>query len=135
MNSTSQTIHSSKTMSIRHLITNSNKKKNVETNLIYDDFIDNLDIYSDEVRLNQIMLNLVSNAVKFTNNGFIIISCLFIEETNDIIIAVKGTGVWFNNGWFFGVFSCCDKGLMLLIYCLLAEGFMSVIVEGSNCLR
>ena len=39
----------------------------------FDDIIEHLEIQSDEFRLNQIMLNLISNAVKFTNNGNIII--------------------------------------------------------------
>ena len=38
------------------------------------------------------MLNLISNAVKFTKYGFILISCLYDEEKKEIIISVRDTG-------------------------------------------
>jgi signal transduction histidine kinase len=76
---------------------NENKKNNIKTFLKYDDFIDYLDVYSDEVRLNQIMLNLISNAVKFTKHGFISISCIYYDERKQILISVEDTGSGIKN--------------------------------------
>ena len=81
-----------KTKETWFIILEENKKNRVDTVINFDEIIDYLDIYSDEVRLNQIMLNLISNAVKFTNNGYIKVSCKFSYEKNDIIISVEDTG-------------------------------------------
>jgi len=59
-------------------------------------------IKSDPVRITQILLNLISNAVKFTNEGHIVISAeirQMTEQTNDVTAAyeveymIKDTGI------------------------------------------
>lgn len=53
-------------------------------------------IYLDEIRLRQILFNLVGNSVKFTNNGFIKITVEPISISNlklDFIISVQDTGI------------------------------------------
>ena len=53
-------------------------------------------VLCDEVRLNQIMHNLVSNAVKFTSQGNITISATVEHETDDLVkiaFSVKDTGI------------------------------------------
>jgi len=53
-------------------------------------------LIGDPVRLHQIILNLVSNAVKFTNNGKIIVSARLLNEDEDnvtIEFSVKDTGI------------------------------------------
>jgi signal transduction histidine kinase/CheY-like chemotaxis protein len=53
-------------------------------------------IKGDDVRLNQVLNNLISNAVKFTRNGNVTIEVQLVktgEETVDIYFAVKDTGI------------------------------------------
>jgi PAS domain S-box-containing protein len=50
----------------------------------------------DEVRFNQVLINLISNAVKFTEKGNIFVRLKKIDETNDNIklkISVEDTGI------------------------------------------
>lgn len=53
-------------------------------------------LIGDPVRLNQILINLISNAVKFTNSGAIDVTCSLQKEsrgTSWVKISVKDTGV------------------------------------------
>jgi PAS domain S-box-containing protein len=50
----------------------------------------NCTIYCDEIRLKQVLLNLIGNALKFTNTGFIKTSYKFDNET--IVFSVQDTG-------------------------------------------
>jgi signal transduction histidine kinase/ActR/RegA family two-component response regulator len=53
-------------------------------------------VLGDSVRLNQILINLISNAIKFTENGNIFISVICAEDNADNILldfSVKDTGI------------------------------------------
>jgi PAS domain S-box-containing protein len=55
-----------------------------------------LDLIGDPLRINQILTNLISNAVKFTEIGEIVLSVKMIKFTNDNIMlefSVKDTGI------------------------------------------
>ncbi len=71
------------------------KEKGLRLNLHFDvDLPDNL--VGDPYRLNQILYNLVGNAIKFTDKGDVNIKCKLLQNTHDIcnvIISVKDTGI------------------------------------------
>ena len=78
-----------------HLFDIKSQEKNILLINEYDASIPEI-VIGDPVRLHQIILNLVSNAVKFTIQGKIIVSVKLVEETdNDVIIefAVSDTGI------------------------------------------
>lgn len=50
-------------------------------------------VYADKLRLNQILLNLVSNAAKFTHEGSITVRALLDDEPNLMRISVTDTGI------------------------------------------
>ena len=51
-------------------------------------------IYADRLRFNQILLNLVSNAVKFTEEGSVTIKAELLDESPDkMLISVIDTGI------------------------------------------
>jgi len=73
-------------------------QKGIKINLHFDDRINNL-VIGDDMRLSQIITNLVSNAVKFTSEGEITISVNLIEiikKTQTLEIRIKDTGIGIN---------------------------------------
>ena len=78
-----------------HLFDTKIQEKNLLLVKEYDQKIPHL-LLGDSVRLNQIILNLVSNAVKFTSKGKITVNVRLLnedEETAYIEIAVTDTGI------------------------------------------
>jgi len=78
-----------------HVFDIKSQEKNVKLLKEYDLSIPEV-VVGDPVRLHQIILNLVSNAVKFTSKGKIIVSVKLVEENDkDVIIefAVSDTGI------------------------------------------
>jgi len=71
---------------------NENKVNKVFPKLIIKEGIENIRVISDENRLKQIILNFVSNAYKFTLNGFIKIKAKLRYEDNSVEISVKDSG-------------------------------------------
>ncbi|MCF6169006.1 PAS domain-containing hybrid sensor histidine kinase/response regulator [Lutibacter sp.] len=49
-------------------------------------------IFTDKTKLNKILSNLLENALKFTNKGFIEFG-YYLENNNDIVIYIKDTGI------------------------------------------
>jgi len=50
-------------------------------------------VLGDDSRINQILINLAGNAIKFTEEGGILISCHYNTEKSEAVISVKDTGV------------------------------------------
>ncbi len=71
------------------------KEKNLEVNYTIEENLNKI-LLGDPVRLNQVLINLISNAVKFTHNGSISIRCSEAKEhrgTSWVKIEVVDTGV------------------------------------------
>lgn len=71
------------------------KEKNLALHYTIDESLNKI-LLGDPVRLNQILINLISNAVKFTHTGAIYITCELEKEQKGIChvkISVKDTGV------------------------------------------
>ncbi len=69
----------------------SNKRKEVKFMLDKEDKGQRLMVTADQYRVEQIINNLVSNAIKFTNCGFIELG-YSLKGTNNIVFSVKDTG-------------------------------------------
>ena len=78
-----------------HLFETKIQEKNLELVKEYDDRIPDV-LLGDPVRLHQIILNLVSNAVKFTTQGKIIVKTSLLSEDNEKVsvkFSVIDTGI------------------------------------------
>ena len=78
-----------------HVFETKIQERNLQLIKIYDDKIPMV-LVGDPVRLHQIILNLVSNAVKFTTEGTITVSVKMLNEDEDnanIEFAVSDTGI------------------------------------------
>ncbi|CAN5378785.1 hypothetical protein BH10BAC1_BH10BAC1_06600 [soil metagenome] len=78
-----------------HLFETKIQEKNLKLVKEYDERIPEV-LVGDAVRLHQIILNLVSNAVKFTNEGVIIVRVKLLEEDDQkatIEFSVSDTGI------------------------------------------
>lgn len=71
------------------------KSKNIKLMLSYDSEIPSL-IVGDETRLSQILINLISNAIKFTTEGYIelrVVEKSRSDQRSTIAFSVKDTGI------------------------------------------
>jgi PAS domain S-box-containing protein len=78
-----------------HLFETKTQEKNLKLIKVYDDKIPEV-LVGDPVRLHQIILNLVSNAVKFTIKGKITVGVRLVHEDEDTVnieFSVKDTGI------------------------------------------
>ena len=78
-----------------HLFETKIQEKNLELVKIYDKNIPEV-LIGDPVRLHQVILNLVSNAVKFTSEGKITVSVRVLSEDSDSVtieFAISDTGI------------------------------------------
>jgi PAS domain S-box-containing protein len=78
-----------------HLFETKIQEKNIKLVIEYDNSIPKV-LLGDPVRLHQIILNLVSNALKFTNKGYITVTVKLVTEDDEsakIYFAVSDTGI------------------------------------------
>jgi K+-sensing histidine kinase KdpD len=69
------------------------KMEKINSELFIDEALEDVLIFTDEQRFKQILLNLLSNSVKFTNIGEIKISAEIYKEKSMIIVSVSDTGI------------------------------------------
>ncbi|MFZ4769178.1 MAG: response regulator [Ferruginibacter sp.] len=77
------------------------------TNSICDSTLSNV-LMGDPYRLNQILINLVSNAIKFTQKGFVEIGCEVISDlpkSQKVKITVKDTGIGMEDSFAKNIFN------------------------------
>jgi two-component system sensor histidine kinase VicK len=82
---------------ILNAINDTKRNQQIKKNVIllyqqHDEGI-NYTIQADKGRLNQVMSNLISNAIKFTEEGSIIITSKKEENENKVIVSVKDSGI------------------------------------------
>lgn len=78
-----------------HLFDTKIQEKNLELTLDYDIQIPDV-LLGDAIRLHQIILNLVSNAVKFTNEGKIMVIVKMLDNYEDHVVvefSIEDTGI------------------------------------------
>ncbi len=78
-------------MLIKRKETNQNKRIELKINI--EETILKTRIITDKLRLEQVLTNLISNAIKFTNQGYIEIGCSKTQDINMLQFYVKDTGV------------------------------------------
>ena len=92
---------------IRSLFLVRANEKNLSFQLNIDEALPEY-LFGDEHRINQIIINLVSNAVKFTKKGGIALSCTY--ESGIAVIRVKDTGIGIPKQKQKSVFSAFKQG-------------------------
>ncbi len=72
------------------------KAKKIAIDLVCTDFPDDIDIFSDEIKLSQVFKNLISNSLKFTHEGSVSFELTILKrdlKNTTISFAVKDTGI------------------------------------------
>ncbi|KAF2753706.1 putative histidine kinase HHK1p [Pseudovirgaria hyperparasitica] len=73
-----------------------NEERGLKTRVLLDDRLKDIFVLADGIRLHQVLMNLLSNAYKFTTEGAVTVSASVISETNDtvdITCSVADTGI------------------------------------------
>ncbi|HOL47829.1 MAG TPA: PAS domain S-box protein [bacterium] len=83
------------------------EEKKIDLQLIIDDNVPD-NIFLDELRLNQIIVNLVSNAIKFTEKGYVKIHCN--REDNNLVISISDTGIGISSDKISKIFKPFEQG-------------------------
>jgi PAS domain S-box-containing protein len=78
------------------IMTFNSAEKNITPIILPSYILKNYLLLGDELRLQQILVNLVSNAIKFTHKGYVLVSIELIKKTDNRIhlrFAVEDTGI------------------------------------------
>jgi len=68
------------------------EKKDIEMIFNIADFFDTCSVYTDRVKFEQIFINLINNAIKYTNKGHVIVDCK--QVSNEMLVfSVSDSGV------------------------------------------
>lgn len=84
------------------------QKNNLTFKMDIDPRLERDHIFSDEPRIRQIILNIVSNAIKFTHSGSITVTAYTLEDTPEsdkIYVEIKDTGIGIDDSELENIFS------------------------------
>ncbi len=101
--------------SVMNDVVNMTMKKAIDKGLVYDLKVSEAvpsGLLGDEIRIRQIMLNLINNAIKYTHEGKVSIDVSFDEEPSMLVICVADTGIGIKNedlGKLFGSFQRLEE--------------------------
>lgn len=70
--------------------------KDIDLKFEFDDKLYNVNFYSDYEKLKIILMNIINNAVKFTEKGFVKVSANLIEDSESVLFKVEDTGIGIN---------------------------------------
>ncbi len=80
---------------LKHIFSHKTEEKGISLELSIPDKLPQ-HLYLDEIRLRQILLNLVGNAIKFTNSGYVKIILQLVshrDKSYDVLIIIEDTGI------------------------------------------
>jgi len=69
------------------------KSKNIDFFILENDQPAEYSIITDEVKLKQIIVNLITNAIKFTDEGYVAFGYRIVEKKKKIVFTIKDTGL------------------------------------------
>jgi len=77
---------------VEQIVSGQARRKNVQFSIEYDFPLPSV-IFSDHVRLKQILLNLCANAIKFTNRGYIRVTMRYENTLDMLFFIVQDSGI------------------------------------------
>ncbi|PKM50234.1 MAG: hypothetical protein CVV02_12145 [Firmicutes bacterium HGW-Firmicutes-7] len=79
---------------IEKVFTYSANDKKIEFVVEIDDLLPNY-FYIDEIRLRQVLINLIGNGIKFTHDGYVLLRVELVksEDVSNLVFTVKDTGI------------------------------------------
>jgi len=87
--------------------------KGLSYTLDMDKRLETATVFADDLRLMQVLNNLVSNALKFTHKGGVTVSCAIVNQnlsTVSLLFCVVDTGIGIDNAAFESIFESFSQG-------------------------
>lgn len=87
--------------------------KGLSYTLDMDKRLETVTVFADDLRIMQVLNNLVSNALKFTHKGGVTVSCAIVEQnlsTVNLLFSVVDTGIGIDTAAFESIFESFSQG-------------------------